>query len=118
MTDLPQSLTVHYGGYAEGALEYNREPPRADPEEWPLPLSALPSQVLQGFAVAYEAGSDASLSYSANVLRLLDERGVKLADLPSRSRGRRRVVVHGDRDPRQAPLAQIRMMVASRWPGC
>ena len=48
-------------------------------------LSALLSQLLQAFALAYEADSDASLSYSANVLRLLDEDGVQIARLPRRS---------------------------------
>ena len=85
LTDLPQWLTASYGGYAGGRLEWTREPPAAGPDEWPLGLSALLSQVLQAFALAYEADSDASLSYSANVLRLLDEDGVQIARLPRRS---------------------------------
>jgi hypothetical protein len=85
LAGLPQWLTGHYGGYAGETLEWAREPPVADPDEWPLALSALLSNVLQAFALAYEADSDASLSYSANVLRLLDEDGVRIARLPHRS---------------------------------
>jgi len=85
LADLPQWLTGSYGGYAGGKLEWTREPPAADSDEWPLALSALLSQVLQAFALAYEADSVASLSYSANVLRLLDEDGVQIASLPRAS---------------------------------
>ena len=83
--ELPQWLTGHYGGYAGQALEFNRQTPPAGPDEWPLPLSALLCQPLQAFALEYEADSDAPLSYSANLLRLLDEDGVRIAELPRRS---------------------------------
>ena len=59
LADLPQWLTSHYGGYAGEKLEWTREPPAGDLGEWPLDLSALLSQVLQAFALAYEADSDA-----------------------------------------------------------
>ncbi len=85
LADLPQWLTGHYGGYAGQALEFNRRAPAAAADEWPLPLSALLCQVLQAYALEYEAESDAPLSYSANVLRLLDEDGVRVAELPRRS---------------------------------
>lgn len=85
LADLPQWLTGHYGGYAGQALEFTRQAPAAAADEWPLPLSALLCQVLEAFALEYEAGSDAPLSYSANVLRLLDEDGVRVAELPRRS---------------------------------
>ena len=85
LADLPQWLTGHYGGYAGQALEWSRQAPAAAADEWPLPLSALLCQVLQAFALDYEAESDAPLSYSANVLRLLDEDGVRVAELPRRS---------------------------------
>ena len=78
--DLPHFLTTFYGGYAEqpgdGPLEVTAEP---------LPLSALLSQVLHAFALEYEQDAKASLCYSANVLRLLDEDGAKIATLPRRS---------------------------------
>jgi hypothetical protein len=85
LADLPQWLTGHYGGYAGEKLEYNRDRTPGGDDEWPLPLSALLCQPLQAFALEYEAQSEAPLSYSANVLRLLDERGVKVAELPRRS---------------------------------
>lgn len=85
LTDLPHWITGRYGGYAGQRLEFNRSAPAADEGEWPPPLSALLCQLLQAFATEYEADSDASLSYSANVLRLLDEDGVKIAEMPRRS---------------------------------
>jgi len=85
LADLPQWITGHYGGYAGQNLEFNRQAPAAGADEWPLPLSALLCQSLQAFAVEYEADSDAPLSYSANVLRLLDEGGIRVAELPCRS---------------------------------
>jgi len=85
LADLPQWLTGRYGGYAGQTLEWSREPPAATADEWPLPLSALLCQVLQAFALEYEAESDAPLSYSANILRLLDEDGIRVAELPRRS---------------------------------
>jgi DNA-binding MarR family transcriptional regulator len=47
-----------------------------------LPLPALLSRVLLAFAVEFERESDLSLAISANVLRILDENGVRLRDLP------------------------------------
>jgi hypothetical protein len=77
---LPQFLTQHYGGYVN-------EPPKNPPDDGadPLPLSALLSQVLHAFALEYERDAKASLCYSANILRLLDEDGIKVAQLPRRS---------------------------------
>ena len=52
-----------------------------------LPLSALLSRVLLAFALEFESESDLSLAISANVLRILDdkgldEQGVRVRDLP------------------------------------
>ncbi|HEY3774915.1 MAG TPA: hypothetical protein VGL69_18065 [Solirubrobacteraceae bacterium] len=85
LTDLPQWLTGHYGGYAGQELEFSRGTPAAAPDEWPLPFSALLSQVLQGLALEYETDSPAPLSYSANVLRLLGEDGIMVSGLRERS---------------------------------
>ena len=78
--DLPQFLTGFYGGYAaepgDGPVEVAEDP---------LPLTALLSQVLQAFALEYEQDAEASLCYSANVLRLLDEDGQRIAQLPRSS---------------------------------
>ena len=61
-------------------------PPRpspADPDT--LPLSALLSRVLLSFALEYERESALSLAASANLLRVLDEEGTRLRDLPAQS---------------------------------
>jgi hypothetical protein len=45
-------------------------------------LSALLSRVLLAFAIEFERESDLSLAISANVLRVLDEKGTRIPDLP------------------------------------
>ena len=45
-------------------------------------LPALLSKTLLAFAVEFERGSKVSLAVSANILRLVDEHGVQLRDLP------------------------------------
>ncbi len=47
-----------------------------------LPLSALLSRVLLTFAIEFEREAAFSLAISANVVRVLDEKGVWLRDLP------------------------------------
>jgi DNA-binding MarR family transcriptional regulator len=76
---LPEYLTQSYGGFACV--------PAADGEASPgrLPLSALMSQVLQAFAIEYERESKLSLQFSANVVRVLDETGVAVREVPRRS---------------------------------
>ena len=78
--DLPQFLTGFYGGYV---AEPGDRP--VEVTEGPLPLPALLSQLLHAFALEYEQDASASLCYSANVLRLLDEDGLKVEQLPRRS---------------------------------
>ena len=48
-----------------------------------LPLWALLSRTLLAFAAQYEAGPGPSLAVSANVLRVLDGRGVPSSDVPA-----------------------------------
>jgi DNA-binding MarR family transcriptional regulator len=78
--DLPQFLTGFYGGYAN---QPGKGPPEAGADL--LPLSALLSQVLHAFTLEYERTPWPSLCFSANVLRVLDEDGVKISQLPRRS---------------------------------
>ncbi|MGO4884252.1 MAG: hypothetical protein ACLP59_26045 [Bryobacteraceae bacterium] len=47
-----------------------------------LPLAALLSRVLLAFAMEFERESDLSLAICADVLRVLDEKGVLVRDLP------------------------------------
>ncbi len=58
-------------------------PGPADPNG--LPLSALLSRVLLSFALDYERESALSLAASANLLRVLNEEGTRLRDLPGRT---------------------------------
>src|SRR5579864_4298490 len=48
-----------------------------------LPLPVLVSRLLLGFAIQFERESDLSLAISANVLRVLDQAGVRVRDLPN-----------------------------------
>jgi DNA-binding MarR family transcriptional regulator len=48
-------------------------------------LSALLSQVLLAFAIEFERESEISLAICASVLRVLDEKGVRVRDLPRMS---------------------------------
>lgn len=50
-----------------------------------LPLPALLARVLLAFAVEFEAGSPVSVAICANVLRLIDEQGTAVRDLPGLS---------------------------------
>ena len=47
-----------------------------------LPLSALLSRALLAFAIEFERESDLSLAISAIVLRVLNENGAPVRDLP------------------------------------
>jgi DNA-binding MarR family transcriptional regulator len=47
-----------------------------------LPLPALLSRALLAFAIEFERASELSLAIGANVLRVLDESGVRVRDLP------------------------------------
>ena len=47
-----------------------------------LSLSVLLSKVLLAFAIEFEHESDVSLAISADVLRVLDEQGIRVRDLP------------------------------------
>jgi DNA-binding MarR family transcriptional regulator len=58
-------------------------PPRPhEPDVASLPLSALLSRVLLGFALEYEGESRVSLAVGANMLRVLGPEGTRLRDLP------------------------------------
>jgi hypothetical protein len=58
-------------------------PPRPEPPDpATLPLPALLSRVLLGFALEYEAASAQSLAAGANLLRVLDQGQTRLRDLP------------------------------------
>jgi hypothetical protein len=64
----------------QAAYEENGEP--GDEDTAALPLPWLLARVLLAFAITYERESRISLAIAANVLRVLDERGVRVRDLP------------------------------------
>ena len=50
-----------------------------------LPLSALLTRALLAYTLEFERGSELALPLSANVVRVLDERGMSVKDMPLRS---------------------------------
>jgi DNA-binding MarR family transcriptional regulator len=86
-SDLPECLPIlGYGLFSKGPDDH---PTRsADEQTRPdddanLPLSALLSRVLLAFALEVEDESKVSLAIGANVLRVLDDDGVRVRDLPT-----------------------------------
>lgn len=80
--DLPDCLPIlGYGLYSKGP---NRaEKACALPPDLFLP--SLLSRALLAFAMEFESESEVSLAISADVLRVLDEQGVTMRDIPVRS---------------------------------
>lgn len=82
--DLPDCLPIlGYGLFstAPDSVERNAAAGREESGSG-RPVSALLSRVLLAFAIQFERQSDLSLAISANVLRVLDEKGVRVKDLP------------------------------------
>ena len=84
--ELPDCLPIlGYGLFSKGH-DYKRRAPGTRKDEdndgSTLPLSALLSRALLAFALEFEAESELSLAISANVVRVLDEKGVRVRDLP------------------------------------
>ncbi|HZC16252.1 MAG TPA: MarR family winged helix-turn-helix transcriptional regulator [Caulobacteraceae bacterium] len=80
--DLPDCLPILKPGPGLFSQVSDRPGERADLDEAALPLPTLLSRVLLEFAVDFERGSSLSLAVAANLLRVLDETGVRLRDLP------------------------------------
>ncbi len=79
--ELPDCLPIQgYGLFSRGDFERRTVDEREDNAHLPLP--ALLSRVLLAFAVEFEGESELSLSICANVVRVLDEEGVRVRDLP------------------------------------
>lgn len=76
--DLPDCLPIlGHGLFSRGPDQKRRSPNGRN-----LPLPALLSRVLLAFAIEFERESDLSLAISANVVRVLDEKGVLVRNLP------------------------------------
>jgi DNA-binding MarR family transcriptional regulator len=85
--DLPDCLSIlQYGLFSRAPGNFKRRPQtKRDEDVSRLPLSALLSRVLLAFAIEFESESDLSLAICANVLRVLDGKGVRVRDLPALS---------------------------------
>ena len=80
--DLPDCLPIlGYGLFSKVPPAVQKTPPAAGVSSR-LPLSALLSRCLLAFAIEFERESELSLAISANVVRILDEKGVRVRDLP------------------------------------
>jgi DNA-binding MarR family transcriptional regulator len=82
--ELPDCLPIlGYGLFSRGRVYQRRAAAQLDDssgDDFALP--ALLSRVLLAFALEFEGESELSLAITANVLRVLDEKGVRVRDLP------------------------------------
>ena len=83
--DLPDCLPiVQYGLFSKGVDQKPRTQPFPRREE-KLTLDALLARVLLAFAIEFEREAKLSLVISANVVRVLGEKGVLVANIPALS---------------------------------
>jgi DNA-binding MarR family transcriptional regulator len=82
--ELPDCMPiVGYGLFSKGPDNKPRPPAAHDDQDLALlPLSALLAKVLLWFAIEFERESELSLAVSANVVRVLDEKAIRVRDLP------------------------------------
>jgi DNA-binding MarR family transcriptional regulator len=84
--DLPDCLPIlGYGLFTQGRVQVRAAREGRQGAIAQLALPALLSRVLIAFALDFERESEISLAISANLLRILDEDGVRVRDLPVRS---------------------------------
>jgi DNA-binding MarR family transcriptional regulator len=79
---LPDCLPILGYGLSITDSEYERREVPAREEASTLPLATLLSRVLLAFEIDFDAESELSLAIGANVLRVLNEEGVRVRDLP------------------------------------
>ncbi|HEX4074304.1 MAG TPA: MarR family winged helix-turn-helix transcriptional regulator [Candidatus Acidoferrales bacterium] len=82
--ELPDCLPIlGYGLFSRGSEDTEPAPAARTGEAGShLPLPALLARVLLAFAIDFERESDISLAIGANLLRVLNEKGVRVRDLP------------------------------------
>ena len=81
--ELPDCLPIlGYGLFSKDRDTERRATSARDPSVESLALPALLSRALLAFAIEFERESDLSLAICANVMRVLDDNGVKVRDLP------------------------------------
>ena len=82
--ELPDCLPIlGYGLYTKDRAQVR--PVASSQLDIPTQLPALLSRVLLAFGLEFERESEVSLAISANVLRVLNDEGVRVRDLPSLS---------------------------------
>jgi hypothetical protein len=82
--ELPDCLPIlKYALVNEGPKAHKYEPKRTDLPALPLP--ALLARVLLAFALEFEDESEVSLAICANVLRVADEKGTAVREIPTLS---------------------------------
>jgi DNA-binding MarR family transcriptional regulator len=81
-TDLPDCLPILGYGLFSKVRELKRKSVKDGHAASDLKLATLLSRVLLAFAVDFENESELSLAICANVLRVLNEKGVQVRDLP------------------------------------
>ncbi len=80
--EMPHYLPVAWSGKSEVPDLQGRVPTTEGSIASRLDLSVLLSLVLLAFTIDFERESNVSLPISANILRVLDEKGVRVRDLP------------------------------------
>lgn len=81
--DLPDCLPIlGYGLFTKDRVQVRSAPEGTKAAPPQLALPALLSRVLIAFALDFEQESEISLAIGANLLRVLDEDGVRVRDLP------------------------------------
>ncbi len=82
--ELPDCLPILGYGLFSGGPDQKRRAPSVRKEQAASPphLSALLSRTLLAFAIEFERESDLSLAICANFLRILNEEGVRIRELP------------------------------------
>ncbi|MGA2095436.1 MAG: MarR family winged helix-turn-helix transcriptional regulator [Candidatus Acidiferrum sp.] len=82
--ELPDCMPIlGYGLFSKDRIYEGRDLDQSVDTDSPLlPLPALLARVLLAFAIDFEGESDLSLAICANVLRVLDEEGARVRDLP------------------------------------
>jgi len=83
--ELPDCLPIlGYGLFSRGPMS-ERGQAKAGHADSDLALPMLLSKVLLAFAMEFESESEVSLAICANILRVLDEKGIRIRDLPQLS---------------------------------
>jgi DNA-binding MarR family transcriptional regulator len=87
LVELPECLPILGYGLFSAVPNARHQQPADEPPirdaDANLPLSALLSRVLLAFAIDFERISKMSLAVSANVLRVLNDDGVRVRDVPT-----------------------------------